>query len=136
MKIVSYLHFNGHCEAAFTFYKQVLGGKLADMRNHGDSPMAAQTPKEWHPKILHAQLEIGDQTLMGSDAPPDWYKKPAGYMVALLLEDEFEAERVFHALAEGGQVTMPIAPTFWAPLFGMLTDRFGIPWSVSGGSVP
>jgi PhnB protein len=135
MKIISYLHFNGTCEAAFKFYEKVLGGKLVQLRNHAEAPMADKMPKEWLPKIMHAQLELGDQALMGSDAPPDYYRRPSGFSVSLAVEDEFESERIFHALAHDGTVTMPLAPTFWAARFGMVIDQFGIPWMVSGGSL-
>jgi len=135
MKIIAYLHFNGQCEAAFRFYEKELGGTLLSLRNHADSPLADKTPKEWLPKIMHAQLEIGDQTLMGSDAPADYYRRPAGFAVSLAVEDEFESERIFNALARDGSVTMPLGPTFWAACFGMVTDKFGIPWMVSGGSL-
>ena len=134
MKIISYLHFNGTCEAAFKFYEKVLDGKLVALRNHADSPIADKTPREWLPKIMHAELEIGDQTLMGSDAPPDYYRRPGGFAVSLAVEDEFESERIFDALSRDGIVRMPLGPTFWAPRFGILTDQFGVPWMVSGGS--
>jgi len=135
MKLVSYLHFSGQCETAFKFYERVLDGKLIALRNHADSPMADQVPPEWRSKIIHAELQVGDQTLMGSDAPPDYYRQPQGFAVSLSVEDEFEAERIFDALAESGKIGMPLGPTFWSPRFGMLTDRFGIPWLVSGGSL-
>jgi PhnB protein len=135
MKLVSYLHFNGQCEAAFKFYERVLEGKLVALRNHRDSPMADKTPPEWHDKVMHAELTVGDQTLMGSDAPPDYFRQPQGFAVSLAVEDEFESERIFAALADGGKIGLPLGPTSWSPRFGMLTDRFGIPWLVSGGSL-
>lgn len=135
MKLVSYLHFSGQCEAAFKFYERVLDGKVVALRDHADSPMADKVPPEWRSKIMHAELQVGDQTLMGSDAPPDYFRPPAGFAVSLAVEDEFESERIFDALAEGGKISMPLGPTFWSPRFGMLTDQFGIPWLVSGGSL-
>jgi PhnB protein len=80
---------------------------------------------------MHARLVVGDQVLMGSDAPPDHFEKTQGMSVALQVNDPIEAERIFAALADNGTVRMPIQPMFWAIRFGMLTDRFGIPWMVN-----
>jgi PhnB protein len=88
-------------------------------------------PPEWRAKILHASMEIGGTVLMASDAPPDRYEQPKGYSVSLTLKDTGEAERIFHALAEGGSVRMPIQQTFWAARFGMLVDKFAIPWMIN-----
>ena len=131
MELTPYLVFNGQCKEAFTFYEQVLGGTLEGMQTHGDSPMAEQTPPEWRERILHARLVVGDQVLMGSDSPPDHYDPPKGFSVSLSVDSAAEADRIFEALAEGGTVQMPIQETFWASRFGMLTDRFGIPWMVN-----
>ncbi len=131
MQMHPYLTFDGRCEAAFNFYQKVLGGKIVMMMNHGDSPMAAQVPKEWGEKILHARLEIGDMVLMGSDSPPDYREKPQGFSVSLSMADPAEAERIFTALSEKAEVRMPLQQTFWAVRFGMLVDQFGIPWMVN-----
>jgi PhnB protein len=128
-----YLGFNGNCQEAFKYYERVLGGKIIMMMMHADMPAEAQgqTPPEWKNKIMHARLVVGDQVLMGSDAPPDHFEKTQGMSVALQVNDPIEAERIFAALADNGTVRMPIQPTFWAIRFGMLTDRFGIPWMVN-----
>jgi PhnB protein len=132
MQLNPYLSFNGQCEAAFRFYEACLGGRLLMMLPFGATPMAAQTPEAFRGKIAHARLAVGDQLLMGSDAPPDCGGGEAkGFSVTLGIADPGEAERVFHALAEGGAVRMPLQKTFWAERFGMLTDRFGIPWMVN-----
>jgi PhnB protein len=136
MQLNPYLMFNGDCEAAFKFYEQVLGGKIIAMMPHEGTPMAEHVPPEWRNKIIHARLVIGDEVLMGSDAPLDRYEKPTGFSVTLGIVDPAEAERVFHALAEKGTVTMPIQKTFWAILFGMVTDQFGIPWMINCEQVP
>ncbi len=130
MHLNSYLFFNGNCEAAFKFYEQCLDGRIEAMRTHAGTPTEEQVPAEWRDKILHARLVVGDQVLLASDAPPGRYEKPKGFFVHLQVKDQAEAERIFHALAEDGAVQMPIQQTFWAPLFGMLIDRFGIPWMV------
>ena len=131
MQLNPYLTFNGQCETAFKFYEQCLGGKIAFMIKHKGSPIENQVPAEWGDKILHARLTIGDEVLMGSDAPPDRFEKPKGFSVALQIKDPAEAERVFNALATGGVVQMPIQQTFWATRFGMVADQFGIPWMIN-----
>ena len=132
MQLNPYLHFNGQCEAAFKFYEQCLGGKIEAMVSHVGTPAEAQVPSEWRDKIMHARLVVGGEVLMGMDAPPDRYKEPKGFNVSLQFNHVKEAERVFHALAENGKVGMPLQQTFWAARFGMLVDRFGIPWMING----
>jgi PhnB protein len=131
MQLNAYLVFNGQCEEAFKFYEQVLKGKIVAMFTHEGTPAAQQVPTEWLKKIMHVNLKVGDSSLMGSDSPPDRYKKPGGFSVNIALQDVSEAERIFAALAEGGAVGMPIQKTFWAERWGMVVDRFGIPWMVN-----
>ena len=131
MRLNPYLNFNGQCEAAFKFYERCLGGKIQAMMPHAGTPTEEHTPPEWRDKILHASLVVGDNVLMGSDVPPDQYETPKGISVSLHIADTADAERVFHALAENGIVTFPIQQTFWAALFGMLVDQFGIPWIIN-----
>ena len=131
MRLNTYLVFNGQCEAAFKFYEQCLGGKIVAMFTHAATPAASQVPPEWLNKIMHVALKVGDDLLMGSDAPPERYKGSHGYSVNIAVEQPAEAERIFHALSENGKVHMPIGPTFWAERFGMLVDQFGIPWMVN-----
>ena len=130
-----YLLFNGQCEQAFKFYETCLGGKITIMMPHEGTPAATTVPAEWRKKILHATLEVDGDRLQGSDCPPDRYEKPQGFSVTLTIKDAAEAEKTFHALAENGTVTMPIQETFWAVRFGMLVDRFGIPWMINCGKV-
>src|SRR6266446_1318841 len=125
MQLNPYLTFNGKCEAAFKFYEQCLRGKIEIMMTHGDSPMAQQVPSEWRNKIIHARLTIGDNVLMGSDAPPERYEEMKGFSVSLSVDDPAEAERIFNALVANGTVRMPLQKTFWAVRFGMLVDQFG-----------
>jgi PhnB protein len=134
MQLSSALNFNGQCEEAFKFYKQCLGGNIQTMMTWGESPMADQVPAELRDKIIHAALTVGDSLLIGSDAPTDRYETPRGFSVAIQIDDVADAERVFGALSEKGNVTMPLQQTFWATRFGMLVDRFGIPWMVNCGN--
>jgi len=133
MRLITHLNFDGQCEEAFKFYEGVLGGKILTMMPFEGSPMADQSPPEWRKKILHATLDLGDSVLMGADAPPGRYQKPQGFSVTIGLSDPTEAERIFRSLAENGIVQLPLQETFWATRFGMLVDRFGIPWMVNCG---
>lgn len=129
MKLNPYLLFNGQCEEAFKFYQKCLGGEIEAITTFGDSPMAKHMPADWQGKVMHAALKLGDgMILMGSDPPPDRYQVPQGFSVSLSVKEPVETERIFQELAEGGTVTMPIQKTFWSVRFGMLVDRFGIPW--------
>jgi PhnB protein len=129
MQLNAYLHFNGNCEEAFKFYEQATGGKIEMKSTFGDTPMAAQMPA-MKDKIVHVRLRIGDTVLMGSDAPPERFEKPQGFSLSLSAKTNAEAERLFHALSAGGQIHMPMAQSFFAERFGMLADKFGIPWMV------
>jgi PhnB protein len=131
MQIDPHLGFSGNCEEAFTFYEKTFGGKIEFKMTYGESPMAAQFEPESRNKIMHISMRVGDRILMGADAPPQHQEKPQGFCVCVAVKDAAEAEKVFNALAEGGKVTMPLAETFWSSRFGMLTDRFGIPWMVN-----
>jgi PhnB protein len=131
MQLNPYLLFNGQCEAAFKFYEKCLGGKIAFKITHGESPLAKDTPLDQHHLILHARFVVGDNVLMGSDAPPERYDEPKGFSISIGIDTPEEAERIFAALSEKGQVQMPIAETFWAHRFGMVTDQFGIPWMIN-----
>jgi PhnB protein len=131
MSLNTYLYFNGRCEEAFKFYEKVLGGKIVTLMPHAGTPAENNVPPDWRSKIMHARLEVGDQVLMGTDAPPDHYHPPSGFSVSVHIKEPAEAERVFHALAQQGKIQMPIQATFWAAKFGMLTDQFGIPWMVN-----
>jgi PhnB protein len=133
MQLNPYLSFNGQCEAAFKFYEQCLGGKIEDMLTYGNSPMAEEVPSQWHDKIMHVSLSVGDKMLMGSDNPPEHYEETKGSSVLLGVEDSVKAEQLFQKLSENGIVRMPIQETFWAERFGMLVDQFGIPWMINCG---
>jgi len=134
MDFIPYLGFNGNCREAFAFYAELLGGKIEAMLTHGEMPDADQHVDEaTRDKIMHAAMRVGDGLLFGGDAPGNFYQKPAGFMVTISLPEVSEGERVFNALAEGGEVQMPYAETFWTERFGMVIDRFGTPWAINGG---
>jgi len=131
MRVNPYLMFNGRCKEAFTFYAECLGGKIEAMLPHAGTPAEGHVPAEWREKIMHARLALGEDVIMGSDAPPGHFEQPKGFSVTLQLTDPAEADRIFERLSDGATVTMPIQQTFWATRFGMLVDRFGTPWMVN-----
>ncbi len=131
MELNAYLLFKGECEEAFRYYEKLLGGKIEAILLHEGTPMASHVPAEWRKKVMHASMTIGSARLMGSDPPPEHYTQPQGFSVTVGVSDPAEAERVFNALADRGQVKMPMQQTFWAQRFGMVVDRFGIPWMVN-----
>jgi PhnB protein len=132
MQVTPYLNVDGKCAEAFRFYERVLGGKIEGMMTFGESPMHAEhVPADMRDRVMHARLDMGDGVLMGSDSQPGQHKNPQGMYISLNVEDPARAERIFHALADNGSVEMPIQKTFWAARFGMLVDRFGIPWMIN-----
>lgn len=139
MKSVNpYLMFNGNAEEAFTFYQSVFGGELQVVR-FADMGEADGLPDEAKNLVAHVSLPLNgtEQILMGSDCPPgqtvDVSARP-NFNVCLEVSDKDEAQRVFDALAVGGNVDMHLAKTEWTELFGMLTDRFSIPWMFDYGA--
>ena len=131
MQLSFHLSFKGQCEEAFKFYEQTIGGKITFMMTHGDSPMANEFPPEWRNKIMHASMTVADMVLMGSDSPPSHQETVSGFAIAINVKAPAEATQIFDALAKGGTVRMPLQQTFWASSFGMLVDRFGIPWMIN-----
>ena len=136
MQLNPYLAFNGQCANAFKFYEKVLDGKITFTMTWGEMPGADQFPAETHKLIMHSRISIGDQVLMGADAPPDRYQEPKGINVSIHVKDTAEGERIFKALSENGKVTMPFEQTFWSKGFGMCVDQFGIPWMVNTEQEP
>ena len=131
MTINSYLHYKGNCQAALNFYEKVLGAKTVFKITYGESPMAKDFPPEVRGQIMHARVVVDGQIIMLSDAPCDRYTKPAGFTINISVDEPAQAEKLFKALSEGGQVTMPMEETFLAQRFGMLVDQFGVPWMVN-----
>ena len=125
-----YLNFGGNCREAFTRYQEIFGGELA-LLPMSDMPSDEPVPQDQADLIMHAALTFEGNLLMASDDPTGNFDGVKGMHVNYTVADVTEAERVFEALVEGGQVTMPLAETFWAPRFGMCVDRFGTPWMVN-----
>jgi PhnB protein len=135
---IAYLGFNGTCAEAMRFYERALDGKIEIMMSGADSPMAAHIPRETAHRILHARLALKDGGLLfAGDTPTQMpYEGIKGVSITLNYDTIPEAQKVFNALAEGGQVTMPMQPAFWAKTWGMLVDKFGTPWIVNGEMLP
>jgi PhnB protein len=131
---IPYLAFDGTCAEAMKFYEETLGGTIKLMMKASDSPMADQVPEKHKDMILNCQLELpGGVWLYGSDCPPHMeYQGHHGFSLTLNLTEVDEAEKIFNKLADGGRITMPFEPTFWAEKFGMVEDKFGIDWIING----
>src|SRR5262245_35734681 len=128
-EIVAYLNFDGNCRQAMQFYKQCIGG---DLHLAPFSEGRGDIPKEAKDRILHAKLTAGSATLMGSDTMPGvQFRQGNNVWMCLQPENLPEADKVFTALAEKGNVTMPLQDTFWGARFGMLTDQFGVNWMIN-----
>ena len=133
-----YLSFDGQCEAAFRFYEERLGATKGPMFPYGNSPMAGGMPPVagWEAKIMHGSITLGGITVSGADLPAGQYDKPRGFRIFLEADDPAETERLFHALADNATIEMPLQETFWSRSFGVLTDQFGIPWTLSCAQGP
>ena len=134
MKVEPYLYFNGRCEEALEFYRGALGAEVTMLMRFKDSPEPPPpgvVPPGSENKIMHMSVRIGETTLMASDGRCEGQPSFQGFTLSLTVANEAEADQVFAALADSGQVQMPLTKTFWSPRFGMLTDKFGIGWMVN-----
>lgn len=135
MQVQAYLHaFNGRCEEAINFYKKTLNAEVVMMMRFKDSP-EPMSPEcsgaAMADRIMHAALHIGEGVVMMSDGGPSASTTFQGFSLSLNAASQAEAERLFAALADGGQIQMSLGKTFWAAAFGMLVDRFGVGWMVN-----
>ena len=130
MQVQPYLFLDGRCEEAVEFYKGALGAKVEMLMRFGDSPDPGSRPAGAEDKVMHASLRIGENSVLMSDGYCKGQPSFQGFALSLTAADDAEAERRFAALAEGGQVRMPLAKTFFASSFGMVADRFGVSWMV------
>jgi PhnB protein len=127
-----HLVFPGTCNEAFAFYEKTFGTKRLLTLKFGDAPPGTPVPEGAKDLIMHTALPVGSMTLMGCDGPPERPGTPlGGFQISMDSTDEAEVKRLFTELSKDGSVQMPLTPTFWSPLFGMLTDRFGVGWMVS-----
>jgi PhnB protein len=140
MQFAAYLNFDGNCAEAFAFYAKLFQGTIVHQGTYGEMPASEgmpPLPEAAKSRIMHVHLQIKDQSLMGSDAMPGaqascgGFEPVQGFSVSIQAASVDEGRRLFDALAQGGQVTMPFAATFWSLGFGMVRDRFGTPWMVN-----
>jgi len=133
MQVESYLFFDGRCEEALEFYRKKLGADVTMLMRYKDSPEPHQPgmiPPGSEDKVMHASFRIGETTLMASDGRCQGQPNFQGFAQSLTVPNEAEADRLFTALADGGQVHMPLTKTFFSPRFGMVADRFGLTWMI------
>jgi PhnB protein len=133
MSVQPYLFFDGRAEEAIEFYKRALGAEVTALMRFKDSPEPAKPgmmPPGSEDKVMHASFSIGETTVMASDGRCQGQPSFKGFALVLTARDEAEADRLFGALGEGGEVQMPLAKTFFSPKFGMVADRFGVSWMV------
>lgn len=133
MQVQPYLFFDGRCEEALDFYRAALGAEVTMLMRFRDSPEPpppGMVPPGAEGKVMHADFRVGDATVMASDGSCGGNPAFQGVSLTLTVPDEAAAERTFAALAEGGQVQMPLDRTFFSPRFGMVADRFGVSWMV------
>ncbi|MBA2564203.1 MAG: VOC family protein [Gemmatimonadetes bacterium] len=134
MLVQPYLSFDGRCEEALEFYRSALGAEVTMLMRYKDCPEApppGMVPAGSEDKVMHSSFRIGETTVMADDGKCGGKPSFQGFSLALTVPNEAAAERLFAALADGGQVQMPLAKTFWSPRFGMLADRFGVAWMIN-----
>ena len=131
MDLSAYVSFKGDCEAAFAFYEELLGATPGLIFRYADTPMVDAVPAGWETRIMHGSIKIAGCLLEGADVPPERYEAPKGFSLSLNVATAEDAERIFARLAVNGRVQYPMEKTFWSERFGMVVDRFGIPWMVN-----
>jgi len=130
MQITPYLFLDGRCEEAIEFYKNALGAKVGMLMRFKESPDQSMCAPGSENKVMHASFKIGDSEVMASDGNNKGQPTFQGFSLSLNAKDEADADRLFAALADGGQVQMPLAKTFFAKRFGMVADKFGVGWMI------
>ena len=130
MQVQPYLFFDGRCEEALDFYRRKLGAEVSMLMRFKESPDQSMCPAAGGEKVMHTCFRIGDTAVMASDGRCEGKPSFQGFALSLTARDAGEAERMFGALSDGGQVQMPLAQTFFSPRFGMVADRFGVTWMV------
>jgi PhnB protein len=129
-QVQPYLFFEGRCQEALEFYRKALGAEVTALMRYKDSPDQTMVQPGSEDKVMHASFQIGETTVMASDGRCGGQPSFQGFALSLTVSTEAEADRLFGAIVDGGQVIMPLTTTFFSPRFGMTTDRFGVSWMV------
>ena len=130
MQVQPYLFFDGRCDEAIEFYRSALGAEVTMLMRFKESPDPGMVAPGTEDKVMHASFRIGETTVLASDGRCQGAPSFQGFALSLTVPNEAEAERLFAALGDGGQVQMPLTKTFFSPRFGMVADRFGVSWMV------
>jgi PhnB protein len=130
MKLNTYLNYGGNCAQALRFYEEHLGGKITAMGTYAEMPDKSAVPPGMENNVIHARITIGGTELMASDVPPERFQPMCSFDLSLSVDSDEEAERIYALLSDGGEIFAPMAETFFAHRFGMLTDKFGTPWMI------
>ena len=130
MEVQPYLFFDGRCEEAINFYRKAVGAEVQMLTRYKDSPEKNLCAPGSEDKVMHAHLRVGDSSVLVSDGRCEGNPKFEGISLSLTVKDAAQAEKLFKALGDGGQVQMPLTKTFFSPAFGMLADRFGVSWMI------
>ena len=130
MQVQPYLFFDGRCEEAVEFYRRALGAEVTMLMRFKESPDPASVPAGGEDKVMHMSFRIGDTTVLASDGHCLGRPSFQGFSLSLTASNDAQVERLFAALADGGQVQMPLAKTFFSSRFGMVADRFGVSWMI------
>ena len=131
MNLSFHLDFNGKCQEAFEYYSQHLGGKIGTLLQFKDSPASSSVPDKWQFKVVHANIKIAGIELAGADLLPEQYEKPRGFYILLVVPTEEEANAIFNNLCMGGEIILSLQKTFWSKCYGIVVDRFGVPWKIN-----
>lgn len=134
MSISFHIDFNGHCQEAFEYYAEQLGGTIGPMFQFKDTPAASSVPADWQEKIVHASIVIEGVELAGIDLLPEQYQKLRGFSLLLGVSAEDRVKELFGKLALGGEVVMAPQKTFWSPCYAIVVDQFGVPWKINCGT--
>ena len=130
MRLYTQLNFGGNCEEAFRFYEKHLGGTITTIMRRSEMPGEYQVPPGLENAVVHARMSVAGVELIGNDVPGEYFQPVRSSYLYLAVDSAEEADRIWAVLADGGQVGMPIAQTFFASRFGQLRDRFGVLWSI------
>ncbi|MFM0321344.1 VOC family protein [Caballeronia glebae] len=132
MQLDTYIFYHGDCAAALELYQAAFGAQIATLLRFRDAPDGGNAPPDWADKIMHGVFFVGDRAIMVSDGQHGQpHKSYSGFTMSITADDAQSGERAFNLLAEGGSVLTPWQSTFWTQGFGMLTDRFGVPWLIN-----